>query len=206
VEAFSRDSPILGSGYNPTFTSPENLSVHSLCDALGLRTPAYKLQLVPHLHSITSTTDNVPLGVIVLHTPGHTPDELALWDVQESMLYVGDALYEDDSITFPDGDSLSKWFATVDELLTFIQNLPNASEVKINCSHATATKPAIDVLEATKELMSDVVSGKEPLVLRFPRKAGWAVEYKQMNGRFSLIYLCPERLVLEAREIMRGTS
>jgi len=191
AEAFSSDSPILGSGYDPAFASPENLPVHSQSNALGLRIPSYKIQLVPHRHSITSTTDNVPLGVIVLHTPGHTPDELALWDAQESMLYVGDTLYEDDPIIFPDEGSLPKWFATVDELLAFVRNLPNASEVKINCGHATAMKPAIDVLEATKEFMSDVVSGKEPLVRRFPRKAGWAVEYKQTSGRFSLI--CPEK-------------
>ncbi|KAF9236728.1 hypothetical protein BU15DRAFT_63774 [Melanogaster broomeanus] len=75
AEAFANDSPILGSAYDPTFASPENLPAHSQCNALGIRTPSYKLQIVPHLHSITSTTGNVPLGVTVLHTPGHTPDE-----------------------------------------------------------------------------------------------------------------------------------
>ncbi|KAF9223857.1 hypothetical protein BS17DRAFT_781324 [Gyrodon lividus] len=95
---------------------------------------------------------------------------------------------------------LPTWFATVDELLTFVRKLPNASEVKINCGHATAMKPAIDVLEATREFMNDVVSGKEPLMRRFQRRGTWVVEYKQTSGRFSLI--CPERLILEAREIM----
>ncbi|KAF8127006.1 beta-lactamase-like protein [Boletus edulis] len=198
VEAFAFDSPILGSSHDPTFASPENLSTHSLCDKLGVRTPSYKLELVPHLHSITSTS-GVPLGVRVLHTPGHTPDELALWDAKESMLYVGDTLYEDEPIIFPEEGSLPTWFSTINDLLSFVRNQPNASQVKINCGHATAMKPAIDVLEATKRFMNDVVSGKEPLRGRCQRKGVWIVEYKQETGRFSLI--CPESLVLEARNL-----
>ena len=197
AEAFAVDSPILGSGYDPTFTSPENLPGNSLCENLGIRTPSYKLRLVPHLHSITSTYGNVPLGVTVLHTPGHTPDELALWDAKESMLYVGDTLYEDDPILFPEEGSLPTWFSTIDDLLSFVRRQPNASQVKINCGHATAMKPAIEVLEATKRFMNDVVSGKEPLKGRYQRNGVWIVEYEQTTGRFSL--RCPERLVLEAR-------
>lgn len=139
----------------------------------------------------------MPLGVTVLHTPGHTPDEVALWDAKESMLYVGDTLYEDDPIIFPEEGSLPTWFSTIDELLSFVRNQPNASQVKINCGHATAMKPAIDVLEATKRFMNDVIWRKEPLRGRYQRGGAWIVEYKQETGRFSL--RCPERLVLEAR-------
>lgn len=137
------------------------------------------------------------LGVTVLHTPGHTPDELALWDAKESMLYVGDTLYEDEPIIFPEEGSLPTWFLTIDALLSFVRSRPNASQVKINCGHATAMKSAIDVLEATKRFMNDVVSGTESLKGRYQMKGVWIVEYKQATGRFSL--RCPERLVLEAR-------
>ncbi|KIJ67068.1 hypothetical protein HYDPIDRAFT_58724, partial [Hydnomerulius pinastri MD-312] len=129
AEDFATDSPILGSGLDPTFASPESLPAHSQCNALGIRTPSYKLQLVPHLHSITSTSSNMPLGVTVLHTPGHTPDELALWDAGESMLYVGDTLYEDDPIIFPEEGSLPTWFATMDELVALVKDQPNAEEI-----------------------------------------------------------------------------
>ncbi|KAH7884512.1 beta-lactamase-like protein [Phlebopus sp. FC_14] len=200
AEEFAIDSPILGSAHDPSFASPENLPVHSQCNVLGIRTPSYKLHLVPHLHPITSNTGNVPLGVTVMHTPGHTPDELALWDAGESMLYVGDTLYEDDPILFPDEGSIPTWFATLDKLLEFVQVQPNATEVKINCGHATAMKPALEVLEAAKQFMKDVVSGKEPLKRRFERRGTWAVEYKQASGKYSLI--CPEKLVLEARRII----
>lgn len=33
------------------------------------------------------------LGLVVLQTPGHTPDSLALYDERERWLYVGDTLY-----------------------------------------------------------------------------------------------------------------
>jgi len=113
------------------------------------------------------------------------------------MLYVGDTLYEDEPIIFPEEGSLPTWFSTINDLLSFVRNQPNPSQVKINCGHATAMKPAIDVLEATKRFMDDVVSGKEPLRGRYQRQGVRIVEYKQETGRFSL--RCPESLVLEAR-------
>ena len=68
--------------------------------------------------------------------------------------------YEDDPTIFPEGGSLPTWFSAVDELLSFVRNQPNASQVTIRCGHATAMKPAIDVLEVTKRFMNDVVSGR----------------------------------------------
>jgi len=143
----------------------------------SIRTPSYKLEPVPHLHSITSTSGHVPLGVTVLHTPGHTPDELALWDAQESTLYVGDTLYENEPIIFPEEGSLPTWVSTIDKLLSFVRKHPNASQIKINCGHATVMKPAIDVLEATRRFMEDVISGREPLKGKYQRQGIWIVEY-----------------------------
>ncbi|KAI6096488.1 Metallo-hydrolase oxidoreductase [Pisolithus croceorrhizus] len=200
MEAFASDSVILGSGHDPTFTSPENLAAHSLRAILGIGTPSYKLNLVPHLHDIVSV-NKVSLGVTVLHTPGHTPDELALWDANESMLYVGDTLYEDDPIIFPEEGNLPDWFATVDNLVAFVRKQPDPDTVRINCGHAMAMKPVIEVLRATKEFMKDVISGTEPPRRRFQTRGQWVVEYKQRSGRFSLI--CPGRLVSEA---MKDTS
>ncbi|KAI6116881.1 Metallo-hydrolase/oxidoreductase [Pisolithus thermaeus] len=182
--SFASDSVILGSGHDPTFTSPENLAAHSLCAILGIRTPSYKFNLVPHLHNIVSV-NKVSLGVTVLHTPGH-------------MLAT---LYEDDPIVFPEEGNLPDWFATVDNLLAFVCKQPDPDNVRINFGHATVMKPAIEVLRATKEFMKDVVSGTEPPRRRFQRRGQWEVEYKQRSGRFSLI--CPERLVSDA---MKDTS
>lgn len=196
VEPFATDSPILGSSHSPTFVSPENFPANSECNALGLRTPIYELTLVPHLHEITSSS-GLSMGLTVLHTPGHTPDELALWDAGEKMLYAGDTLYEDDPIIFPTGGSLPVWFSTIDQLIELVKTQPDSENVMINCGHATALRPALEVLRTCRKFMENVVSGEEPLKRRYLRRGTWCVEFKEDKGRFSLI--CPERLVLEAK-------
>lgn len=197
VEPFATDSPILGSSHSPSFVSPENFPANSECESHGLRAPVYGLTLVPHLHEITSSA-GLSLGLKVLHTPGHTPDELALWDVDQNMLYVGDTLYEDDPIIFPSGGSLPVWFSTVDQLIELVETQPDSENVMINCGHATALRPALGVLKTCRTFMENVVSGKEPLKQRYLRRGTWCVEFREDKGRFSLI--CPERLVLEARD------
>jgi glyoxylase-like metal-dependent hydrolase (beta-lactamase superfamily II) len=196
VEPFATDSLILGSSHSPTFVSPENFPKNSECNALGLRAPVYELTLVPHLHEITSSS-GLSMGLTVLHTPGHTPDELALWDANEKMLYVGDTLYEDDPIIFPTGGSLPVWFSTMDRLIELVKTQPDSENVLINCGHATALRPALEVLRTCRKFMENVVSGEEPLKRRYLRRGTWCVEFKEDKGRFSLI--CPERLVLEAK-------
>ncbi|KAI6008169.1 Metallo-hydrolase oxidoreductase [Pisolithus orientalis] len=106
--------------------------------------------------------------------PAHSLCESLGIRTPESMLYVGDTLYEDDPIIFPEEGNLPDWFSTVDDLLAFVskQSDPN----------------------------NDVVSGTESPRRRFNRRGQWVVEYKQMSGRFSLI--CPERLVSQARKAM----
>jgi glyoxylase-like metal-dependent hydrolase (beta-lactamase superfamily II) len=113
------------------------------------------------------------------------------------MLYVGDTLYEDDPIIFPTGGSLPVWFSTMDRLIELVKTQPDSENVLINCGHATALRPALEVLRTCRKFMENVVSGEEPLKRRYLRRGTWCVEFKEDKGRFSLI--CPERLVLEAK-------
>ncbi len=80
---------------------------------MGIRTPEYRPILVPHQHDITSRDSKMSLGVTILHTPGHTPDEIALFDEAEMMLYVGDSLYEYEHIIFPNQGSIVTWFSSM---------------------------------------------------------------------------------------------
>ncbi len=194
------DSPILASQHSPSFVSPDHLPEHSLCHALHIKTPKYTATLVPHLHTIqadySTPTPNysTSLGVVVHHTPGHTPDELTLWDESERMLYVGDTVYEWEHIIFPKEGSIVQWLQSMDALIELV----GTSEARICCGHVTAGRPAKDVLTAAKAFMMDVLSEKENVRSRFEKRGEVSVEYVQAGSRFSLI--CPERLVVVARQ------
>ncbi|KAF8206518.1 Metallo-hydrolase/oxidoreductase [Mycena galopus ATCC 62051] len=193
------DSRILVSSHLPTFISPSNLPIHSLCESMGIPTPSYSPILVPHQHVVQSKT-LVPLGVTILHTPGHTPDELALYDVAENLLYVGDSLYEEAEIIFPKEGSIVEWISSIEYLIGFVKaEDKTGAAVRINSGHRTVCRPALELLNATKAFMEDVVAGKEPVRGRRSDRGEERVLYVQAGGRFAL--RCPERLVLEAREI-----
>jgi len=210
VEDFN-DSLIIASSHSPEFLSPSKLPESSLCKYINVETPSYNATLVPHLHPVTSTGEKqIPLGVSVLHTPGHTPDELALYDEQEMMLYVGDSLYEYEPIIFPTAGSIVTWFDSMDYLIDFVQQKNNtndksgekkaamSNQVLINSGHRTVVRPAIDVLLTAKAFMQDVIDGKEPVKSRVIVRGEISVTYEQVGYRFSL--RCPERLVREARD------
>ncbi|KAJ6494779.1 Metallo-hydrolase/oxidoreductase [Mycena vitilis] len=200
MEQFS-DSCILASGHDPTFVSPFNLPTHSLCESLGIPTPSYKPLLVPHQYVVQSRT-LVPLGISILHTPGHTPDECALYDRGEKMLYVGDSLYEEETIIFPTEGSINSWLSSIRYLIAFVETENETGHVQINSGHRTVCRPALEVLNAANEFMEDVIAGREPVRGRECRRGEENVSYTQNGGRFAL--RCPERLVLEARRVRQS--
>lgn len=203
VEQFAKDSPILASAHDPAFLDPENLPAHSLCTDLNITVPSYKPTLVPHLHKIvadqTGPGGTQPwTGLTVIHTPGHTPDEIAIWDEAERMLYVGDTLYEWAPIIFPTEGSIVAWLQTVDELLELV----GKEDAKVSCGHVTAGKPAQNVISGAKSFMLDVLRGKEKVKQRDEKRGEAFVQYIQEGHRFSLA--CPERLVQEAQGALAG--
>ncbi|KAI9000581.1 beta-lactamase-like protein [Trametes punicea] len=197
VEQFAQDSLILASGYDPAFLAPDKLPEHSLCSSLGIRTPSYAPVLKAD-GSLILSKGGIALGAVILHTPGHIPDELALWDEGEGMLYVGDTTYQWAPIIFPNEGSIVAWLKSVDKLISLVVESPTGEMVKINCGHTTAMEPAVDVLRSTRAFMMDVLEGREKVRSRMTRRGEVFVEYAQEGGRYSLI--CPERLVREARE------
>ncbi|KAF9476687.1 Metallo-hydrolase/oxidoreductase [Pholiota conissans] len=208
VEDFSSKSwPILASGHSPSFVSKEQLPESSLCKPMGIEMPIYTPTLVADRHRITAPGFSKELGVTILHTPGHTPDEIALFDEAEMMLYVGDSLYEHEHIIFPSQGSITTWFASMKFLVSFVKEKNELSvhssdsamarEVLINSGHVTALRPALDVLLGAIAFVRDVVDGKEKVKERRWHRGEATVTYEQGDNRFSL--RCPERLVLEAR-------
>ena len=198
----SPNSIILASAHDPNFLARDVLTKHSLCNALGIETPQYTPILVPHQHSIASCGPGViSLDVTIFHTPGHTPDEIALYDHAEMMLYVGDSLYEYEPIIFPSEGSIVTWFESMDFLIWLVEAMNSKAsdgrKVQMNSGHRTVLQPALEILLAAKAFMKDVVNGKERVRERRQNRGEETVMYKQSGGRFSL--RCPERLILEMR-------
>ncbi|KZT29898.1 hypothetical protein NEOLEDRAFT_484540 [Neolentinus lepideus HHB14362 ss-1] len=194
---------IVVSSRSPSFISPSSLPEHSLCNALNIRVPCYAPILVPHFHRITGRSPSdkhQDLGLTVLHTPGHTPDSMAIWDERKAVIYVGDTLYEDEPIIFPKEGSIVVWLDTIDFLISFVESQRTQrsvpTEVLISCGHATAFKPALSVLRDAKVYIQNVVSGKEKERGRRDKRGETNVEYGEVGDRFRLV--CPERLVKEA--------
>ncbi|KAF9468134.1 beta-lactamase-like protein [Collybia nuda] len=193
VEQFS-DSTILASSRDFPFLLPSALPDSSLCKGMGIHTPSYISTLVPHLYSIPEC------AVLILHTPGHTPDEVAIYDSAEKMLYVGDSVYEDEDIIISNQGSITEWLASITVLISLVnaenqkQDSGVIREVLINAGHCTAGKPALEVLKAGKAFMLDVINRKEPIRKRAVIWGEENVYYRQERGRFSL--RCPARLVL----------
>ncbi|THH30023.1 hypothetical protein EUX98_g4175 [Antrodiella citrinella] len=171
VEQFTEDSQILVSGFAPEFNSPSNLPQNSLCESLGIEVPQYSPIFVEDRYTIRTTNGNV----YVLHTPGHTPDELALWDEDERMLYVGDTLYEWAPIIFPVAGSIVAWLQTVDALLQLVAPFADA---RISCGHVTAGEPATEVLLEAKSFMGQVLQGKIKPTRVFEKGGEEHVHYK----------------------------
>jgi len=193
---------ILASSHSSSFLSESNIPENSLCNSLGIKAPSYSPTLVPHNFIIHSPDHNkTSLDVQILHTPGHTPDEIALYDRSERMLYVGDTLYEEEPIIFPKEGSIVIWLASVNALISFVQSNQVAGEIVfLNAGHCTTKRDALETLRSTRKFILDVVEGKETVKRRTTKRGEETVEYRQAGDRFSLI--CPERLVIEARQTL----
>ncbi|KAK0944852.1 hypothetical protein LTR29_003665 [Friedmanniomyces endolithicus] len=73
------------------------------------------------------TTKKIDLGITIIQTPGHTPDELAWYDHDEMHLYVGDSFYregdEDEMpIIFPRYGNLIEWVFAMQKLAVFVRS------------------------------------------------------------------------------------
>lgn len=146
-------------------------------------------------------TDTQDLGLVIYHTPGHTPDELAIWDANERTIFVGDSLYEWAPIIFPIDGNLHDYAATLSKLQTLVKgwNHESSSEnrVKMACGHTTSGADAEEFLHEVERFFSKVRRG-----LVEPEDKGEArgyklVGYEREDGRVS--FLGPKQLFDDAR-------
>ncbi|KAK0118122.1 hypothetical protein ONS95_012427 [Cadophora gregata] len=83
---------IIASNFEQSFIL-DGLPTHSLCKYVNVPTPKYKIsRWAGHMEHLS--IDDHPFRIQFLHVPGHTPDSLAWYDIDEHHLYVGDTFYE----------------------------------------------------------------------------------------------------------------
>jgi glyoxylase-like metal-dependent hydrolase (beta-lactamase superfamily II) len=138
----SANTTIIASDFDKAFLL-NDLDEHSLCKYVNVATPKYKIaQWARHMNyfSLSGTAFRIQF----LQTPGHTPDSLAWYDLDEHHLFVGDSFYErkrskpiselpDDAgqvpglpatqaaIIFPEeGGNWIQYMASLDMLLSFV--------------------------------------------------------------------------------------
>ena len=202
-------SHILASSFDKAFIL-DDLPEHSLCNSLGLSVPDYKISQWAADYEKVYNSPN--LNIQILHTPGHTPDELAYYDEEERHLFVGDTLYErvasdksyEQPILFPNEGNLVHYMRSLEKLVTFV-NEKNAeagkAAVKIGCGHVTSSVDGGEILLAVKQLFVDIFAGKIPIVQSEEKRGEEFVLYKaDGEPRFSVGV--PKRLVSDARRAL----
>lgn len=84
---------ILSSGYDKAFLDPALRDENSLNEDIGEHAPVYHIS-----HFVEDGEwlqyQGQDLQLQALHTPGHTPDSLTIYDADEHWLYTGDLFYQ----------------------------------------------------------------------------------------------------------------
>jgi glyoxylase-like metal-dependent hydrolase (beta-lactamase superfamily II) len=158
-----------------------------------------------------------------LHTPGHTPDQLAWYDRGERHLYVGDSFYERGvdgmDIIWPSQGNLIEWYFSMQKLRGFVRSenlhaaavaeeegddecddwVKVAGRIRIGCGHQTADVDGEEIMDALETMWWLVLRGKVPVfgtvVLEGEKVDRWMEPGGE--GRFS--FRAPRRLMDDAR-------
>lgn len=172
-----------------------DLPEHSICKYVGIPTPQYTVTVwakdferltypAHHPRMDMEASQLLPigasdLGITIINTPGHTPDELAWYDHHARHLYVGDSFYEEGDEGMPilfsrDGDWL-EFIPAMYKLLEFVRK-ENAALVEdsdnwlhvprrvlVSCGHTTTSVDGETIIKEVVELFEDIVSGKVPV-------------------------------------------
>ena len=201
---------ILASSFDKSFIE-EDLPVHSLCKFLGVPTPKYTVSYwAGDLEKLSLKGKSLRLQI--LHTPGHTPDELAWYDEHERHLYVGDSFYErvakdnsyEQAIIFPKEGNWIHYMQSLEKLLRFVEEKnedPDKAPVRIGCGHVTSSVDGVEILLKVRQLFQDIIAGKVPIVHEEEKRGEEFVLWKAAaESRFSVA--APKRLALEAAKAL----
>lgn len=103
------------------------VSSDALCRDLppGADSASYRIRPFS-IHGTVSDGDSIHLGgrsLEVVHTPGHTPDALAVLDRDDGLLFTGDTFYRGPIYLFAEETDLQQYVESVDRLLQFLPDI-----------------------------------------------------------------------------------
>ena len=177
IEAFSNaGARIVASGYDRKFLKADQRDANSLCGAFDMQTPKYEIS---HYAQDREELEHKgqALGLQVIHTPGHTPDSIAIYDKAERWLYVGDTCYQR-TATMPWGEvqvvpivlplqgNWGDFIASLHSLHDFVTHAEDtlhdtSADVRIRLAagHTTSARPAADFLQTVIAFCQRIVAG-----------------------------------------------
>jgi glyoxylase-like metal-dependent hydrolase (beta-lactamase superfamily II) len=210
---------VLSSSRDKAFVTPyEVLAENSLCNDMHLPTPKYETRWAGDFEDIVYAHPEgteMRLPIITIHTPGHTPDSLSWYDVEERVLYVGDSFYAQSStdtndapwgpespaaILFPREGDLTTWWRSLAKLSSFVdeRNGDGGKRVALCASHVTVNVDAAVFLADVKGFMGEILRGEAEFE-EAPEKRGEKFGYWTIpHSAFKLG--APVRIVHEGRE------
>lgn len=140
----SADTTVYSSSYDISYLVPwHNLQKHSLCELKGLKAPSYDAHWIDDAQRIKyydkSCNAFKESSIVVIHTPGHTPDSMSWYDYDSNTLCVGDMFYERESdetrsgsggqwkqeppqpVIFTEDSNITLWSAGMHRILDFVR-------------------------------------------------------------------------------------
>lgn len=81
-----------------------------------MKTPKYAISNWSKDGQAVTDQSGLDLNLTIYHTPGHTPDHVAIWDPKERHLFVGDSLYRKAPVFFFIGGSVIDYSKTIGRL------------------------------------------------------------------------------------------
>ena len=129
----------------------------------------------PHLRPTEWWTDGqrIELGgrtLQVLHTPGHTPESISLWDEANGMLFAGDFLYPGPLFAFLPGSSVGDYRAGAERVLSTapgaLRSYGGHGKTETTLAPALARRDLLDLESVLEEIEDGIADGASGL---FPR-------------------------------------
>ena len=212
IPSFDDVSPVIVASGNDKLFIEENLPEHSLCKAMNLETPDYKVTYwAEDMKDLFFEIKQI--GLQILHTPGHTPDELAWYDAEARHIFVGDSFYKrlaeegsyEQAIIFPIHGNLVHFMRSLEKIQSFVKD-KNSEQgkpaLKLGCGHTTSSVDAESIMPLVTKYFWDVIGGSIPVKKSF-KHFGIVNELYKEDGSPQFSLQIPRILVSRAREHFR---